>query len=128
MVRGLGRGRIGEALKFRQDGRGPNQAVARCRRGVGLKPAANGEDGPLPLGRDVRHDMACPREIVQSLGTELEVPTPPFVEPDIGTVQCQANVLNGTAGEAESNGTLSCREFVVHGNLRVAAASGCTRR
>jgi hypothetical protein len=32
------------------------------------------------------------------------------------------------AGEAESNGTLACREFVVHGNLRSAAASGCPRR
>jgi hypothetical protein len=36
-------------------------------------------------------------------------------------------VLDGSAGEAETDGALTRREFVVHGVLRGAAAGGCPR-
>src|SRR5271170_1442918 len=36
-----------ETLQFGEDGRGSDQAVAGGRRGVGLEPATDGEDGPL---------------------------------------------------------------------------------
>src|SRR4051794_26560567 len=44
-------------LQFGADGRGPDQAVARRRRGVGLEPATDGEDGPLQFGWDALGNM-----------------------------------------------------------------------
>jgi len=44
-------------LQLGADGCGPDQAVAGGRRGMGLGPAADGEDGPLQLGRDALGDM-----------------------------------------------------------------------
>jgi len=37
------------------------------------------------------------------------------------------NGLDRSAAEAERDGTLACREFVAHGDLRGAAAGGCPR-
>jgi hypothetical protein len=39
-----------------------------------------------------------------------------------------ADVLDRATGQAESKGTLLCREFVVRRNLRGAATSGYSRR
>src|SRR5260370_11812405 len=95
---------------------------------MGLEPAANGEDRVLQLGRDALDDVACSGQVVQASGAELEIATPPLVKPGLGATQRPADELHGATGEAERNGTLACHEFVVHGNLRGAAASGCPRR
>jgi hypothetical protein len=116
-----------QGLQLGQDGRGPDEAVAGGRRGVGLEPPADGEDGPLQLGGDALGDVAGPGQIVQALGPGLEVAAPPLVEPGLGAAHRQANVLDGAAGEAETDGALTRREFVVHGVLRGAAAAGCPR-
>ena len=41
-----------QGLQLGMDGRGPDQTVAGGRFGVGLEPAAGGEDGPLQFGWD----------------------------------------------------------------------------
>ena len=38
-----------------------------------------------------------------------------------------ADGLDGPAGEAQGNSSMTSCEFVVHGYLRVAAAGGCPR-
>src|SRR5262245_19316882 len=53
---------------------------------------------------------------------------PPLAEPDLGAADGGADGLDGSAGEAQGNGSMTSREFVVHGSLRVAAAGGCPRR
>jgi hypothetical protein len=117
-----------EALQLGEDGTGPDQAVAGGRRGVGLEPPADGEDGPFQLGRDALGDMAVgPGQVEQALGSVLQVAAPPLVEPSLDTAQGRADVLDGAAGEAKIDGALSRREFVVHGVLRGAAAAGCPR-
>jgi hypothetical protein len=113
-----------EGLEFGQDGGGIDQAVADGRRGVGLEPAANGKDRLLQLRRDALANLACAGQVVQARGAELEIATPPLVKPGGGAVQRLADERDGTARKAERNGTLACREFVVHGNLRGAAAGG----
>src|SRR5262249_42990036 len=95
---------------------------------MGLKPAADREDGPLQVGRDALDDMACPRQVVQPIGAEFEIATPPLAEPGFGAAQCLTDGVDRATAEAGSNSTLTCHEFVVHGNLRGAAASGCPRR
>ena len=118
-----------EGLEFGQDGRGPDEAVASSWRGVGLQPAADGEDSPLQLGRDALGDVVGGvGQVVQALGARLEVAAPPLVEPELGAAEGLADGLNRSAAEAELDGTLTCREFVAHGNLRGAAAGGCPRR
>ena len=118
-----------EGLEFGQDGRGPDEAVAGGRRGVGLEPATDGEDGSLQLGRDALGDvMGGVGQVVQALGARFEVAAPPLVEPEWGAAQGLADVLDRSAAEAERDGPLACRESVVHGYLRGAAAGGCPRR
>jgi hypothetical protein len=118
-----------EGLEFGQDGRGPDEAVASSWRGVGLQPAADGEDRPLQLGRDALGDVVGGvGQVVQALGAQLEVAAPPLVEPELGAAEGLANGLDRSAAEAERDGTLACRKFVAHGDLRGAAAGGCPRR
>src|SRR5262249_52893538 len=91
--------------------------------------ATDGEDGPLQLGRDVPGDVVVgPGQVVQALGSGLQVASPPLLEPGLGAAQRRADLLDGPAGEAETDGALTRREFVVHGALRGAAAGGCPRR
>ena len=117
-----------EGLEFGEDGRGPDEAVACGRRGVGLEPAADGEDGPLQLGRDALGDVVVgPRQVVEACGSGLQVAVPPLVEPGLAPAEGQADVLDRPASEAETDGALTRREFVVHAVLRGAAAGGCPR-
>src|SRR5262249_7527251 len=77
-----------KSLEFSQNGRGPDQAVARRWRGMGLQPAADGEDRSLQLGRDALSDVVggvC--QVVQALGARLEVAAPPLAEPELGAAQ-----------------------------------------
>ena len=118
-----------QGLQFGEDGSGPGQAVAGGRRGVGLEPAADGEDGPLQFGRDALGDMVVgPGQVVEALGASLQVAAPPLVEPDLGAADGGADGLDGSAGEAQGNGAMTSGKFVVHGYLRAAAAGGCPRR
>src|SRR5262249_33702378 len=106
----------------------PGQARAGGRRGRGLEPAADGEDGPLQFGRDALGDvMVGPRQVVEPLGPGLQVAAPPRVEPAPGAADGGADGLDGSAGEAQSDGAMTGGEFVVHGYLRVAAAGGGPR-
>src|SRR5262249_35855769 len=90
-------------LQLGPDRRGPAQAVAGGRRGVGLEPATDGEDGPLQLGRDVPGDVVVgPGQVVQALGSGLQVASPPLLEPGLGAAQRRADLLDGPAGEAET--------------------------
>src|SRR5262249_47303013 len=116
-----------QGLQLGADGGGADEAVAGGRTGVGLEPAADGEDGPLQLGRDTLGDVVGPGEVVEPLGAGLQVAAPPLVEPGLGAAQGRAEVLDGPAGEAETDGALTRREFVAHGVLRGAAAGGCPR-
>src|SRR3954469_20397074 len=118
-----------QGLQLGPDGRGPDQAVAGGRRGMGLKPAADGEDRPLQLGWDALGDLVIgPGQVVETFGAGLQVASPPFVEPAVGTTDGSTDGLDGLTGEAQGNGAMTSREFVVHGYLRVAAAGGCPRR
>ena len=61
-----------QGLQLGTDGRGPDQTVAVGRRGIGLEPAADGEDGPLQFGWDpLRVLVAGPRPVVEALGSGL---------------------------------------------------------
>src|SRR5262249_10415305 len=118
-----------EGLELGQNGRGPDEAVAGSWRGVGLQPAADGEDRPLQLGRDALGDVwRGVGQVVQPFGARFEVAAPPVVEPALGAAQCLTDVRDRSAAEAQRDGTLACRELVVHGYLRGAAAGGCPRR
>src|SRR5207248_475463 len=117
-----------QGLQLGAEGRSPNQTVASGRRGVGLEPAADGADGPLQLGRDALGDvMVGPCPIVEGLGARLDVAAPPLVEPSLGAAQRRADGLDGPAGEAETDGALTRRKFVVHAVLRGAAAGAFPR-
>src|SRR3954454_21843322 len=119
----------GKGLEFGEDGVGPDQAVAGARRGMRLKPPTDREDGALQFGRDPLGDLLIgPGEVVEALGTGLGVAAPPLVEPELGAAQSRADILDGATAESESDGTLACGEFVLHGYLRGAAAGGCPRR
>jgi hypothetical protein len=118
-----------QGLQFGADGCGPGQAVAGGRRGMGLEPASDGEDGPLQLGGDALGDMVVgPRQVVEALGPGLQVAAPPLVEPDLGAADGGADGLDGPASEAQGDSAMARVEFVVPGYLRVAAAGGCPRR
>jgi hypothetical protein len=68
---------------------------------MGLQPAADGEDGPLQLGRDALGDVVVgPGQIVKALGAGLQVTIPPLAEPDLGAADGGANDLGGSASEA----------------------------
>src|SRR5262249_21787934 len=117
-----------QGLQCGADGRGPGQAVAGGRRGMGLEPAADGEDGPLQFGRDALGDVVVgPRQVVEPLGPGLQRAAPPLVEPALGAADGGADGLDGSAGEAQRDGAMTSGGLVVHGHLRVAAAGGCPR-
>src|SRR5436305_9054463 len=65
-----------------------------------------------------------PREVVETLGAGLQVAAPPLVEPDLGAADGGADGVDGSAGEAQGDGSMTSGEFVVHGYLREAAAGG----
>src|SRR5262249_10534068 len=73
-----------EALQFREDGGGPDQAVTGGRRGRGLEPTADGEDGSLQLGWDtLGAGVAGPCQVVEPLGPGPQVAMPPLAEPGL---------------------------------------------
>src|SRR5512135_1313184 len=118
-----------QGLEFGEDGVGPDQAVAGSWRGMRLKPPTDGEDGALQFGRDALGDLVVgPGEVVEALGTGLEIAAPPLVGPELGAAQSRADRLDRATAESESDGALACGEFVPHGYLRGAAAGGCPRR
>src|SRR5262245_15246502 len=94
---------------------------------MGLEAPADGEDGPLQLGGDALGAVVGPGPVEEALGAGLEVAAPPLVEPGLGATDGGADGLDIAAGEAQGNGSMTSSEFVVHGYLRVAAASGCPR-
>src|SRR5262245_63264728 len=106
---------------------GPDQAVPGRRRGMGLKPATDGEDGPLQLGGDALGMMVGPGQIVKAFGAGLPVAPPPFGEPEVGAAHRGPNGMVRVAGPAQGNGAMTSGEFVVHGYLRVTAACGGPR-
>src|SRR5512144_3014636 len=74
-----------EGLEFGQDRAGTAQVVVVSRRGVGLQPPSDGEDGPFQLWRDAPGDVAAGAgEVVQAVDAEGEIAAPPFVEPGLG--------------------------------------------
>ena len=95
---------------------------------VGLEKPPDRHDGALQLGRDARGRLVSAGQVVEAVAAELEIPAPPLVESELGTAQGLADVLDRATGKAESDSTFACGEFVVHGYLRGAAASGCPRR
>src|SRR5262249_23188879 len=118
-----------EALQLGEDGTGSDQAGAGGRRGVGLEPATDREDGPLPLGRDAQGAVVVgPRPIGEALGAGLQIAMPPLAEPDLGAADGGADGRDGSAGEAPGKSSMTSREFVVHGSRRAAAAGSCPRR
>jgi len=115
-------------LQLGADGRGADQAVARRRRGMGLEPAADGEDGPLQLGPDAPGRVAArPRRVVEALGAGLPIAVPSLVEPRLAATRDRADLLDGSAGETETDGAPARREFVAHDVLRGATAGGYPR-
>src|SRR5262249_3522057 len=85
-----------EALQRGEDGTGSDQAVAGGRRGAGLEPATDREDGPLRFGRDAQGDvMVGPRPVVEALGAGLPIAMPPLAEPDLGAADGGADGLDG---------------------------------
>jgi hypothetical protein len=98
----LARGRPdAEALQLGEDGGGAEEAGAGGRRGAGLEPAADGEDGPLRLGRDALGDVAVgPGQVVEALGAGLRGTTPPLAEPDLGAADGGTDGPGGPASEA----------------------------
>src|SRR5262249_23680365 len=109
------------------DGMGPDQAVACGRRGLGLKPPADREDGPLQLGRDALGAVMGPGQVVEAFGAAVEIAAPPLVEPSPSAAQSRADQLDRAPCEAQGNGTMTSSQFVVHSYLRMAAASDCLR-
>src|SRR5260370_17326389 len=96
---------------------------------MGLESLADGEDGALQFGRNALGDVVVgPGEVVETLGTRLQVAAPPLVEPELGAAQRVADVLDRAAAESESNGTLACRDFGLHGYLLLAAAAASPPR
>src|SRR5262249_17578826 len=101
-----------QRLEFRVDGCGSDEEVARGRGGVGLQPSADGDDRPFQFGRDTLREVVIgPGQVVQAFGSGLQVASPPLVEPGLGTAQRRANLLDSLAGEAETDGALTRREF-----------------
>jgi len=83
------------SIQLGEDGRGPGQAVAGGRRGMGLKPPADGKDCPFQLGRDALGDVVMSsRQVVQALGAGLQVAAPPLAEPGLAEAQSGADVLD----------------------------------
>src|SRR5262249_21780258 len=103
-----GEGANPQGLEFGEDDRRADQAVAGGRRGVGLKPAADREDGPLQLGRDVLGDVVVgPGQVVEAVGTGLQVAAPPLAEPDFGAADGGEDGLDGSAFGAQGNSSLT---------------------
>ena len=90
-----------QGLQFVADGSRAGQAAAVGRRGTGLGPAAEGEDGPFEHGRDASGEVVVgSRQVVEALGAGLQVAAPPLVEPDLGAADGGTDGLDGSAGEA----------------------------
>ena len=64
------------------------------------------------------------REVTRGPAVEAEFSN----ETADGAAQRRAALRDSSAGEAETDGALARREFVLHGVLRGAAAVGCPRR
>jgi hypothetical protein len=95
---------------------------------MGLEPAADGEDRPLQFGRNALSDLVVgSRPVVEAVGAGLQIAVPPLAEPGLAAAQSGADLLDRAAGETETDGALTRREFVVRGVLRGAAAGGCPR-
>ena len=95
---------------------------------MALEPAADGEDGALQFGSDALGDMVVgPGQVVEPLGAGLQRAALPFVEPSLAAAEGRADLLDGAAGETETDGGLTRREVVLHGVLRGTAAGGCPR-
>src|SRR5262249_55927296 len=110
-----GEGPDTQGAQLAQDDGGPEEAVAGGRRGVGLEAGAGRGDGPLPARRDGLGDVAVGAgQVVEPLGSVLQVAPPPLVEPGLDAAQGRTDVVDGAAGEAETDGALTRREFVVH--------------
>jgi hypothetical protein len=106
----------------------PSASVSRRGVAVGLQPAADGQEGPLQLGREAPGDgVVGPGQVVAALGAGLQVAAPPLAEPDLGAADGGAKGLGGSAREAQGDGALTSRGFVTPGYLRAAAAGGCPR-
>ena len=89
-----------QGLQLGADGCGPAQTVAGGRRGMGLEPAADGEDGSLQFAREALGALVVgPRQVVEALGASLQVAAPPLVEPELGAADGGADGLDGSAGE-----------------------------
>src|SRR5262249_58652489 len=89
-----GEGPAAQGSQLAQDDGGPEEAVAGGRRGVGLEAAADGEDGPLQLGRDALGDVVVgPGQVVEALGAVPQVAAPPLVEPRLDATQGRADVV-----------------------------------
>jgi hypothetical protein len=95
---------------------------------MGLKPSADGTDGPFPLGQEAPGDVVVrTRQVVQALGAGLQVAAPLLMEPGLGAAQGRAELLDWPASEAETDGAVMRREFVVPGAIRSAAAGDYPR-
>src|SRR5215469_844766 len=93
---------------------------------MGLEPAADGAESPLPLGRDALGDVVIgSRPVVEALGTGLQIAVPPLAEPGLAAAQGGADLLERATSETETEGALTRSEFVVHGVPRGATAGGC---
>ena len=66
--------------------------------------------------RDV---MVGPGQVVKAFGPGLQVAVGPFVEPDLGAADGSADALDGSAGEAQGNSSMTSCQFVVHGDTSV---------
>ena len=94
---------------------------------MGLEAPAEGEDGPLQFGRDALGAVIGPGQVVEAFGAALQIAAPPLVEPGPGAAEGGADRRDSAPGEAPGNGAMTSGQFVVHGYLRMAAASGCLR-
>src|SRR5262249_20749305 len=104
-----------QGLQFGADGSGPGQAVAGGRRGPGLEPAADGEDGPLQLGWDASGDVAVgSRQVVEALGAHLQIAAPPLVAPGRGGAEGGADGPEGAGGAAQGEGALAGGRVLGH--------------
>jgi hypothetical protein len=61
---------------------------------VSLEASPDGQDGAFDLGRDPLGGMVGPGQVVEAVHAELEVATPPLVEPELGAAQRLADVLS----------------------------------
>jgi hypothetical protein len=68
-----------------------------------------------------------PRQVVEALWAALQIAALPLVESSLAAAKSRADLLDGAAGETETDGGLARREVVVQGVPRGTAAGGCPR-